>query len=72
MDIATYTLNVPIDDQNLLGTLIKKFGWIAKKQKVKKSCRLDEALKAAEEEKLFETNDLDVLMKSLTIGMEAK
>lgn len=66
MDIATYTLNVPVDDQNLLETLIKKFGWIAKKQKVTKSCRLDEALRAAEEEKLFETNDLDVLMKSLT------
>lgn len=66
MDIATYTLNVPVDDQNLLETIIKKFGWIAKKQKVIKYCRLDEALRAAEEEKLFETNDLDVLMKSLT------
>lgn len=66
MDIATYTLNVPVDDQNLLETLIKKFGWIAKKQKETKSCRLDEALRAAEEERLFETNDLDVLMKSLT------
>lgn len=31
-----------------------------------RSCRLDKALKAAKEEELFATNDLDVLMKCLT------
>lgn len=33
MDIANYTLNVPIDDQNLLETLIKKIGYIVKNKK---------------------------------------
>lgn len=28
-------------------------------------CRLNEAIKSAHEDKLFETNDVDVLMKSL-------
>ena len=28
-------------------------------------CRLDEAIRSAHEDKLFETNDVDVLMKSL-------
>jgi hypothetical protein len=45
--------------------LIKKFGWVAKKQKAPKGCRLDKALEAAKNEKLFATNDLDELMKSL-------
>lgn len=66
MDTATYTLNVPMSDLKLFEALIQKFGWIAKRQKENKPCRLDEALKVAEEEKLFETNDLDILMKSLT------
>lgn len=66
MDTATYTLNVPMADQKLFEALIQRFGWIAKKQKGRMFCRLDEALKAAEEEELFETNDLDILMKSLT------
>lgn len=66
MDTATYTLNVPMSDLKLFEALIQKFGWIAKRQKGNKPCRLDEALKAAEEEKLFETDDLDILMKSLT------
>lgn len=64
--MITYTLNVPASDINLFKALTKKFGWIAKKQTEHKSCRLDKALKAAEEEELFATNDLDVLMKSLT------
>ena len=66
MNTATYTLNVPMRDLRLFEALIHRFGWIAKKQKETKPCRLDEALKAAETEKLFETNDLDTLMKSLT------
>lgn len=66
MATTTYTLNVPAGDQKLFEVLIQKLGWIAKRQNSKKSCHLDEALKAAEEEDLFETNDLDVLMKSLT------
>lgn len=66
MDTATYTLNVPLGDQKLFEALIRKFGWLAKRQEKKTSCRLDEALRAAEKEELFETDDLDILMKSLT------
>ena len=64
--MATYTLNVPMRDLSLFEALVHRFGWIAEKQKEAKPCRLYEALKAAETEKLFETNDLDALMKSLT------
>lgn len=66
MNTATYTLNVPKSDVNLLEVLIKKFGWIAQKQKATKPNHLDKAIKAAKEEKLFATNDIDVLMKSLS------
>ena len=66
MDTATYTLDVPTTDISLFKSLIKKFGWVAKKQKAPKACRLDKALEAAKNEKLFATNDLDELMKSLT------
>lgn len=59
MATATYTLNVPTNDVSLFNALIKKFGWILKAN------HLDKALEAAEKEQLFETNDLDVLMKSL-------
>lgn len=65
MDTATYTLDVPTTDISLFKSLIKKFGWVAKKQKAPKACRLDKALEAAKNEKLFATNDLDELMKSL-------
>ena len=65
MDTATYTLDVPTTDISLFKSLIKKFGWVAKKQKAPKTCRLDKALEAAKNEKLFATNDLDELMKSL-------
>ena len=65
MDTATYTLDVPTTDISLFKSLIKKFGWVAKKQKAPKACRLDKALEAAKNEKLFATNDLDGLMKSL-------
>ncbi len=66
MNTATYMLNVPISDERLLETLVKKFGWIIKKQKAAKLNHLDKALKAADEEELFATNDIDVLMKSLS------
>lgn len=66
MNTATYTLNVPISDVDLLKTLVKKFGWVVKKQNARKMNHLDEALKVADEEKLFATNDIDVLMKSLS------
>ena len=36
-------------------------------QKAPKACRLDKALEAAKNEKLFATNDLDELMKSLAL-----
>ena len=65
MNTATYTLDVPAADISLFKSLIKKFGWVAKKQKAPKACRLDKALEAAKNEKLFATNDLDELMKSL-------
>ncbi len=66
MNTATYVLNVPISDESLLETLVKKFGWIVKKQKTTELNHLDKALKAANEEELFATNDIDVLMKSLS------
>ena len=65
MNTATYMLNVPVSDESLLEILVKKFGWIVKKQKSTKLNQLDKALKAANEEDLFATNDIDVLMKSL-------
>ena len=49
MNTATYTLDVPATDISLFKSLIKKFGWIAKKQKAPKACRLDKALEAAKE-----------------------
>ena len=67
MTTATYTLDVPATDISLFKSLIKKFGWVAKKQKAPKACRLDKALEAAKNEKLFATNDLDELMKSLAL-----
>lgn len=67
MNTATYTLDVPATDISLFKSLIKKFGWVAKKQKAPKACRLDNALEAAKNEKLFATNDLDELMKSLAL-----
>ena len=64
--MATYQLSVPSSDVNLFESLIKKLGWIAKKQNPVKDSHLDKALKAADEEELFATNDIDVLMKSLS------
>ena len=55
MTTATYTLDVPTTDISLFKSLIKKFGWVAKKQKAPKACRLDKALEAAKNEKLFAT-----------------
>ena len=51
MNTATYTLDVPTTDISLFKSLIKKFGWVAKKQKAPKTCRLDKALEAAKNEK---------------------
>ena len=66
MGKATYTLEIPMSDLNLFKALIRRFGWVAKKQEETKENHLEKALKAAEEEELFATNDIDVLMKSLT------
>ena len=66
MDTVVYTLDIPTSDTNLLKSLSKKFGWVVKKQKTQKISRLDEAIEAAKNEALFETNNLDVLMDSLT------
>lgn len=65
MDTAVYTINMPQADVSLFKSLVKKFGWLAKKQAAPKECRLDKAIKAAEQEDLFATNDLDTLMESL-------
>ena len=43
MDTATYTLDIPTTDISLFKSLIKKFGWVATKQKAPKTCRLDKA-----------------------------
>lgn len=53
MATATYTLNVPTNDVSLFNALIKKFGWIATRQKTLKANHLDKALEAAEKEQLF-------------------
>ena len=67
MNTIVYKLDIPDSDVALLETLAKKFGWLLNKQtNTKKENHLDLALKAAETEKLFEANDLDVLMDSLT------
>ena len=65
MDTATYTLDVPTTDISLFKSLIKKFGWVYKKQKAPNTCRLDKALEPANNVKSFATNDLDEIMKSL-------
>lgn len=65
---ATYYLNIPQGDVTLFKSLVKKFGWTAKIQKKQPICRLDKAIKSAHEDKLSETNDVDVLMKSLKEG----
>ena len=66
MNTLTYTLDIPSNDITLFKSLIKKFGWTAKKQQPSRTCHLDEAIKAANTEKLFATNDIDILMKSLS------
>lgn len=66
MDKATFTLDIPMRDLSLFKALIRRFGWEAKKLDEARESHLDKALKAAESEKLFETNDLDILIKSLT------
>ncbi|MDO4159369.1 MAG: hypothetical protein Q4D41_02815 [Prevotellaceae bacterium] len=60
-----YTLNIPASDAALFKSLIKRMGWKAKMQKPQKISRLEAAVKAAHEDELFETDDIDVLMKSL-------
>ena len=65
MNTATYTLDVPTTDIDLFKSLSKKFEWVEKKQKAPKTCRLDKALEAAKNEKLFATNNQDELVKGL-------
>ncbi|MCI6839226.1 MAG: hypothetical protein MR900_04995 [Prevotella sp.] len=65
MNTIAYTLDIPVCDVDLLKSLPKKLGWVAKKQRAQKVCRLDEAIDAAKHDVLFETNDLDVLMENL-------
>ncbi len=65
MNTIAYTLDIPVCDANLLKSLSKKFGWVVKKQKTQKICKLDEAIDAAKHDVLFETDNLDVLMENL-------
>ena len=60
-----YTLNIPTSDAQFFMSLVKKMGWSAKKQAPAKTTRLAKAIKAAHEEELFETNDINELMKML-------
>ena len=62
---TTYSLNIPTSDVTLLKSLAKKFGWTTKKERVHKETRLDSAIQATKQEKLFETNDIEELMDSL-------
>ncbi|MGN0282656.1 MAG: hypothetical protein ACI4B3_10225 [Prevotella sp.] len=61
----TYTLDIPATDRTFLLSLVKRMGWTAKKKPEQRICRLDEAIKAAHEDTLFQTRDIEVLMKSL-------
>lgn len=61
-----YTINIPTRDESLLRSLVERMGWGIKTLRAQhKVSRLDAAIKAAHEEPLFETNNIDVLMKSL-------
>ena len=62
---TTYSLNIPTSDVTLLKSLAKKFGWTTKRERTHKETRLDSAIQATKQEKLFETNDIDELMDSL-------
>ena len=61
----TYTIDIPASDRTFLLSLVKRMGWTAKKKSEQRICRLDDAIKAAHEDTLFQTRDIDVLMKSL-------
>ncbi|MDD6080428.1 MAG: hypothetical protein PUC85_09750 [bacterium] len=61
----TYTVNVPVSDKNILLSLAKRMGWTAQRKTGQRICRLDEAIRAAKEDTLFETNDINILMQSL-------
>ena len=63
---STYVLDIPANDRALFRSLVKRFGWRAKKQTSQRITHLDAAVKAAHEDELFETNDIHTLMKSLT------
>lgn len=63
---TTYIVQIPESDSHLLHALAKKLGWAAKKQKPQHITRLDKAIMAAHEDDLFETHDIDILMKSLS------
>ena len=61
----TYTINVPVSDKNILLSLAKRMGWTARRKTGQRICRLDEAIRAAKEDTLFETNNINILMQSL-------
>ena len=63
---STYVLDIPANDRALFRSLVKRFGWRAKKQAPQRITHLDAAIKAAHEDELFETNDIHTLTKSLT------
>ena len=61
----TYTVNVPVSDKNIQLSLAKRMGWTAHRKTGQRICHLDEAIRAAKEDTLFETNDINILMQSL-------
>lgn len=64
-DGITYTVDIPAGDKTFLLSLAKKMGWTARKKTEQHVCRLDKAIKAAHEDTLYQTKDINVLMKSL-------
>lgn len=62
---TTYTLNLPASDLTLFRSLVKKFGWTAKKQKNAATCRLDESLKDFNDGHTRTFESVDALMTYL-------
>ncbi len=60
MNTTTYTLDLPPCDVNFFKTLVKRFGWVAPKQPKNKQSHLEKAIKAANEDILFATNDIEM------------
>lgn len=58
-----YNIAVPSSDEPLLRTLIERMGW--RIRVTRRTARLDAAIKAADTEPLFESNDINAVMADL-------